>query len=1038
MRHSPPRPASKLGLALLTAVLVASVALASRPVFAQATADDNYRLGLGHYKQKRWPLAAEHLRAYIKVRPKGSKAASARLLLGVSLTHLKKYTEARVELRRFTVDFPKDPNQPEALFRIAECSYLLEDWATASAGLKTYLKASPKHPLRDWGQFYLGDALVQQKKFTEARTVYRGSLAEFPKGRLINEVRFGLGICCERSGQADEARRIYNALATDKTSRHADKALSQLGSLEFNAKRFSEAALAWDRLARDFPKSPQAAAAQLNAGYARFQLEQYAEAISSFQAARLRPDQAAEADYWRGVSLKALDRTDEAIKAFRQAETGKPGTNLARDIQFQWADTEFRAGRYSQAAGRFQGVVTRWPRHPAADQGLLFATESMLLAAEEISEPVPRKRTLDQAQKLVDRFEREYPKSQLATRHRLQAGRLKVARGGDANLKAAQTLFRTAIAQGGSETIRNRARYQLARVGSRLGDDRLVLNTLRPILASIKDSNRPGEFDDALVLAASSFLANKQHKPAGDAAEKYLKKHPRGPLAADALAVLAESKQRQGLTANSDLALTRLANGFGSKPIYAQTVRRMAESSYAAKDYRRSDRLFGHLVALGPRSPFHAAGLSGRGWSLFESKKYSEAASIFGRVVALHPRDKLAAEAAYKVAECYEKANDAEKAAEAYRIATKTYPDSSFAFLAARRAARLLALDKKTTQADTAYSALLKQFPKAKDRDGLLFEWAGMHADADDFKKADVLYKQLIQEHPRSRHVTAARFSLAESDLLAGRLVQAQTTFLQVARSQTGDDEVRQDALFRLVGIATEGKQWKQVREHGKALRTRYPQSRHGWEVRFQLGQAALHLRDYQAAQAELNAVLSQIRNDQVTQAAWFDEAWVLLAETRFRTRDYDGLARTVSDFRRARPRSKVLYKADEVLGRGLLKKPRPDFTAAREAFRRVIGSTEGRKTKTAARSHLQMADSFYVQKNFREAKKQFLAVEILYKYPDIQAPALFQAAACQEQLREFADAVKTLELLTRKHPGSSFAAMAKKRLPRIRRLAGS
>ena len=187
-----------------------------------------------------------------------------------------------------------------------------------------------------------------------------------------------------------------------------------------------------------------------------------------------------------------------------------------------------------------------------------------------------------------------------------------------------------------------------------------------------------------------------------------------------------------------------------------------------------------------------------------------------------------------------------------------------------------------------------------------------------------------------------------------------------------------------------------------------------------------------------MNAVLSQIRNDQVTQAAWFDEAWVLLAETRFRTRDYDGLARTVSDFRRARPRSKVLYKADEVLGRGLLKKPRPDFTAAREAFRRVIGSTEGRKTKTAARSHLQMADSFYVQKNFREAKKQFLAVEILYKYPDIQAPALFQAAACQEQLREFADAVKTLELLARKHPGSSFAAMAKKRLPRIRRLAGS
>ena len=63
----------------------------------------------------------------------------------------------------------------------------------------------------------------------------------------------------------------------------------------------------------------------------------------------------------------------------------------------------------------------------------------------------------------------------------------------------------------------------------------------------------------------------------------------------------------------------------------------------AEKNFQRSDRLFGNLVALGPRSPFHAAGLSGRGWSLFESKKYAEAAAIFGRVVVLHPKDKLAA-----------------------------------------------------------------------------------------------------------------------------------------------------------------------------------------------------------------------------------------------------------------------------------------------------------------------------------------------------------------------------------------------------------
>ena len=84
------------------------------------------------------------------------------------------------------------------------------------------------------------------------------------------------------------------------------------------------------------------------------------------------------------------------------------------------------------------------------------------------------------------------------------------------------------------------------------------------------------------------------------------------------------------------------------------------------------------------------------------------------------------------------------------------------------------------------------------------------------------------------------------------------------------------------------------------------------------------------------------------------------------------------------------------------------------------------------------MTSDIHLQKNFREAKKQFLAVQILYNYPEIQAAALFQAAGCQERLKEHGDAVKTLELLIETYPKSQFAAMAKTRLPRLRRLANS
>ena len=1006
-------------------------ATAQDTVATNAVSDDDYRLGLAHYKQKRWGLAVEHLRSFLKAQPRDSKASSARLLLGVSLTHLKKYRESRTELSQFVKDFPRDRQRAEALFRIGECSYLLKDLPRAITDLTAYLKAAPKHNLRNWGQFYLADALYQRKDYAAAEILFRRSLTEFPKGQLAEESRFKLALCCEKTGNVTAARKLYVVLSGNKSFPFAARSLSQLGSLEFDAKQFAKAAAVWNQLARLFPKSPLADTARLNAGYAHFQLGQFPEAVARFQAARSRADQAAVADYWRGISLKSLDRTDAAIAAFRQAETGRPDPELARDIQFQWADSDFRAGRYEAAGKRFQEIVIRWPRHAGAAQGLLFATESVLQVATRTQDATLRRRKLDQAQQLVDRFLRDFRNSPLFSKHQLQSGRLQLARGDDKNLKAAITSFRGVLARETSAKLRNQARYHYARAANELGDDKLVLQTLSPLLDSINKSTRPGEFDDALVLAASSFLATGSPKPAVIAASNYLKKQPEGRFTADALATLAEASEQQDNTADADQTLSRLVKEFPDGPLYGQTVHRLAERAYKAKNFKRSEQLFGTLVALGPRSSLHAVGLSGRGWSLFENKRYTAAAEAFGKVVELYPKHDLAAEAAYKSAESYEKAKNSPKAAAAFRLVARSYAKSAFAFLAARRSARLLAKQKKTVEADAAFSALLEQFPKAKDRDTLLYEWAVLHADAGDFKSADGIYRRLISESPKSSWADDARFALAESDLVAGRLDAAAESFKTLAADRTSDDGIREDALFRLVGINADRNLWSKVREFGRQLRTRFPRSRHHWELRFQLGQADLHLGEFALAKKELTAVLGQRTNDEIFKAGWFDETWVLLAESHLRLKDYDALVATVADFRRARPKSSVLHKADEILGRGLIKKPRPDFDNARAAFRRVINSTSGRKTQSAARSHLQLADSFFLQKNYREAKKEFLAVHILYKFPKLQAPALFQAAACQEKLREPSEAVKTRELLIRQFPDSPFATRAKQQLRR-------
>lgn len=1029
-----------LSVALLaTWALLASprpVLAVAPPAAAKAAADDQYQLGLGHYKQKRWALAVEHLGKFLKVSPRDPRVPSVRLLLGVSLTQLEKYSRARDELQRLVKDHPKDRNRTAALFRIGVCSFLLEEYKLAERQLQSYLKAAPKHALRNWGQLYLADSQRLQGRPDTAETVYRKSLVEFPKSQLVSELKFGLAACCQANNKLAEAREIYNELSQSKDLGHAANALSQLGSLEFEAGRFTEAADTWDQLVKRFPKSHLVDSTQLNTGYALFKLKRFPEAIGRFQAARRLSSQAALADYWRGICLKSLDRHADAISAFGQAEKAKPAERLARDVQFQWADTEFRAGNFDHARTRFLQVVDRWPQHAQADQGLLFATEAALLEVEAATDSTSRPKTLTRARSLVDRFEKDYPDSKLAWRHKLQAGRLEAANGNQTGFRKAIVLFQEVLAGNPSAQTHRRTRYQLGRTAGQLEDHELVLASLAPLLTAIRKADGPRDFDDAFVLDATSQLARKQYAHAVRDASDYLSRRPDGPLAGRALMLRAEAEEYRKQPDKADQDLARLAKQTTGPPLYPQTLQRLAERAYEGKHYVRSGELFARLVTLGKTSPFHAAGLSGLAWSLFEQRQYGPAAKSFSRVVSEHPGSELAGESAYKAAESLEKQGDTARAISGYLQAGRSQGTSRYAFLSTRRAARLLAGQQKTSEADLAFSELLKKFPAAERRDQLLFEWAGLHADAGNFKRADEIYRLLLREAPRSDLVDNARFSLAESDLVAGKSTEAAGAFALLAADEKADKTVQQDSLYRLIGIAAGAGQWQDVRQQSESLLKRFPQSRHHWESRFQFGQACLHLKQHALAKKTLVNVLRQRDTKNVGTARWFDETWVLLAETHFQLKEYDDVVRVVEDLRRTRPATTVLYKADEILGRSLLKKPRPDFVGGRLALRRAIDSKTGRRTRTAARSHLQLADSFLLQKNYTQAKKEFLAVHILYKFPTIQAPALYQAGACHEQLKEWSEAVKVFELLLKQFGSDPYADRARKRLPRLRRLA--
>jgi TolA-binding protein len=124
----------------------------------------------------------------------------------------------------------------------------------------------------------------------------------------------------------------------------------------------------------------------------------------------------------------------------------------------------------------------------------------------------------------------------------------------------------------------------------------------------------------------------------------------------------------------------------------------------------------------------------------------------------------------------------------------------------------------------------------------------------------------------------------------------------------------------------------------------------------------------------------------------------------------------------------------DYASGQALLGMGRLDD--ARSAFRKVV---ETRRTgELAAQAQLMLGETFFHQDQFREALREFLRVDILYKAPRWQAAALLEAGKVYERLDQWADAAEIYERLLERFPNEPTAEDARKRRDETRRRAAS
>lgn len=161
-------------------------------------------------------------------------------------------------------------------------------------------------------------------------------------------------------------------------------------------------------------------------------------------------------------------------------------------------------------------------------------------------------------------------------------------------------------------------------------------------------------------------------------------------------------------------------------------------------------------------------------------------------------------------------------------------------------------------------------------------------------------------------------------------------------------------------------------------------------------------------------AALAQMRLAQLhAEAGRFSRAYALAA-----------------DFAARHPHFAQQYEIDYVLGRCLA--ARAEFQAARQAYGRVIHAPAAEKTRAAAKAQLMIAETYFHQKRYDEAFREYLRVEILYDDPPLQAAAVLQAAKCRQQTGNPEDAARLYHRLLERYPHSPFTKQARLQLQSI------
>lgn len=339
------------------------------------------------YVDKQQPVLARTLyELYIANFPKHDKAGAILFYLASKSQQSGDEALAAKYYNQLISEYPTDPFYARAVNQIAFSYLNAGDYAKAEASFLKVIEDTPPNPQRAMAQYNYGDSLMRQDRFAEAAdafgtviqwltresAAYATSQADRDANQTtLQKALYQLGTAFSKIGEPVDSvpelreraiKTFQQFLSAYPDSDLAPRAMSGMGTVLLERKRFDEASTVFDDLAVKYPNSAEGKNALFSLARSAFEIGQVDQAVAAFDKMMRQADQYSPQEFLRiGQLMLDSERPREAIRAFEQVAASED-RGLAERALFGVAQAHYKAGDYDASIAAVNTMLAKFPR----------------------------------------------------------------------------------------------------------------------------------------------------------------------------------------------------------------------------------------------------------------------------------------------------------------------------------------------------------------------------------------------------------------------------------------------------------------------------------------------------------------------------------------------------------------------------------------------------------------------------------------------------------------------------------------------------